>query len=62
MFARIIELVWTSSVKIAKLLRTDDRQLVFALRRRMYYYLIPFFILTAAGIVDIFFFKVLFII
>jgi hypothetical protein len=38
-FVKIIILVWTTSSKIAKLLRTDDRQLVFALRRRMYAYL-----------------------
>jgi hypothetical protein len=37
-FVKIIKLVWTTSSKIAKLLRTDDRQLVFALRRRMYTY------------------------
>jgi hypothetical protein len=38
-FVKIVILVWTTSRKIAKLLRTDDRQLVFALRRRMYAYL-----------------------
>jgi hypothetical protein len=38
-FGKIIKLVWTTSSKIAKLLRTDDRQLVFALRRRMYAYI-----------------------
>jgi hypothetical protein len=38
-FYKIIRLVWTTSSKIAKLLRTDDRQLVFALRRRMYAYI-----------------------
>jgi hypothetical protein len=38
-FYKIIKLVWTTSSKIAKLLRTDDRQLVFALRRRMYAYI-----------------------
>jgi hypothetical protein len=41
---KIIKLVWTTSSKIAKLLRTDDRQLVFALRRRLYAYMfaVPF--------------------
>jgi hypothetical protein len=38
-FGKIIKLVWTTSSKIAKLLRTDDRPLVFALRRRMYAYI-----------------------
>jgi hypothetical protein len=36
---KIIILVWATSSKLAKLLRTDDRQLVFALRRRMYAYI-----------------------
>jgi hypothetical protein len=38
-FSKIVSLVWTTSGKIAKLLRTDDRQLVFVLRRKMYAYI-----------------------
>jgi hypothetical protein len=37
---KIVILVWTTSSKIAKLLRTDDRQLVFALRKRIYTYML----------------------
>jgi hypothetical protein len=38
-FVKIVILVFTTSSKVAKLLRTDDRQLVFALRRRMYFFI-----------------------
>jgi hypothetical protein len=57
-FSKIVMLVWTTSSKIAKLLRTDDRQLVFALRRWMYAYLslLAFFLLMTA--IDLFFMNV----
>ena len=37
-FYKIIQLVFTTSSKIAKLMRSNDRHLVIALRRRLYAY------------------------
>jgi hypothetical protein len=53
-FVKIVTLVWTTSSKIAKLLRTDDRPLVFALRRKMYAYLTVFAIGAVLAILDFF--------
>jgi hypothetical protein len=57
-FSKIVKLVWTTSSKISKLLRTDDRPLVFELRRRMYAYisLLAFFLLMT--MIDLFFMTV----
>jgi hypothetical protein len=51
-FIKIVILVWTTSSKIAKLLRTDDRQLVFALRRRMYAYISVLALLAALTVIE----------
>jgi hypothetical protein len=51
-FASIIKKVWSTSTKIAKLLRTEERNQAFALRRRMYGYLIPIAFVAIMAVID----------
>jgi hypothetical protein len=59
-FIKIVKLVWTTSSKIAKLLRTDDRQLVFALRRKMYSYISAVALFGILFVIDFYLLGVLF--
>jgi hypothetical protein len=51
---KTVILVWTTSSKIAKLLRTDDRQLVFAMRRKMYAYISVIAIGSVISVTELF--------
>jgi hypothetical protein len=58
---KIVILVWTTSSKIAKLLRTDDRQLVFALRRRLYVYLSVVTFCGLLSVIELFIFSIFYV-
>jgi hypothetical protein len=60
-FSKIILKVWSSSIKITKLLRSEDRQLVFIFRRKVYAYLIIIALSATLAMLDILFLQILFL-
>lgn len=57
-FVKIVLKVWSTSIKISKLLRSEERQQVFIFRQKIYVYLAVIALSTSLVILDLLFLRV----